>query len=129
MTDSATPNSSKRRYHAPVRQAQVELTRGRVLAAADRVFREHGYAAATMTQIAAAADVSVPTIYGTVGGKADLLTALMLGLMDEVNIREQVKELMTCADPVELLRRGAAATVSFNLVAWELQDSTGSGAV
>jgi AcrR family transcriptional regulator len=63
---------TRRRYHAPVRQAQVELARDRILAAARRLFTERGYAAATVEAIAAAADVAVPTLYTSFGSLLNL---------------------------------------------------------
>ncbi|GAB3128487.1 hypothetical protein GCM10027289_07820 [Tsukamurella serpentis] len=53
-------------------------TRARVLAAADRSFREHGFAGTTVRGIAAAAGVSVGTVM-SVGDK----DALLIGIVDE----------------------------------------------
>jgi AcrR family transcriptional regulator len=128
MNDDATPKSARRRYHAPIRQAQAELTRRRVLAAARAIFAERSYAAAAMESIAAAAQVSVPTLYTAFGGKAQIITALILGLKDEVNVYEMVRELMANPDPVELLEGAATITVQFNAVAWELLDVLRAGA-
>jgi AcrR family transcriptional regulator len=50
------------------------------------VFVERGYAAAAMETIAARAQVSVPTLYGTFGGKRQILSALILGLKDEADV-------------------------------------------
>ncbi|WP_166908161.1 TetR/AcrR family transcriptional regulator [Mycobacterium sp. DL440] len=51
-------------------------TSQRVLAAADRLFREHGFAATTVRRIAAEAHVSVGTVMG-VGDKDSLLIAIV----------------------------------------------------
>ncbi|WP_319447737.1 MULTISPECIES: TetR/AcrR family transcriptional regulator [unclassified Mycobacterium] len=51
-------------------------TRQRVLAAADRLFREQGFAATTVRRIAAEASVSVGTVMG-VGDKDGLLIAIV----------------------------------------------------
>src|ERR1700716_1802772 len=62
----------RRRYDARRRQAQSARTRQDILAAARVVFEEQGYAGATMTSIAQAADVVVETIYRAFGSKAGL---------------------------------------------------------
>jgi AcrR family transcriptional regulator len=63
----------RRRYHSPARQEQARRTRARVLDAAAAAFVERGYAATTMRAVAAAAGVSVQTVEGAFGTKANLL--------------------------------------------------------
>jgi len=57
------------------RTEQAEATRRRVLDAAVALFVERGYHATTIDSIAAAADVSVETIYKRFGSKAGMLKA------------------------------------------------------
>jgi AcrR family transcriptional regulator len=57
------------------RSEQAEATRQRVLDAAVRLFVERGYHSSTIEAIAAAADVSVETIYKRFGSKAGMLKA------------------------------------------------------
>ena len=57
------------------RTERAEATRRRVVEAANRLFVERGYRATTIESIAAAADVSVETIYKRFGNKAGLLKA------------------------------------------------------
>jgi AcrR family transcriptional regulator len=64
----------KRVYNSPLRAEQAQRTRAAVLDAAERCFVEKGYAATTMKDVAAAAGVSVQTVFGQ-GGKAALLLA------------------------------------------------------
>ncbi|UUO03171.1 TetR family transcriptional regulator [Mycolicibacterium novocastrense] len=45
----------KRRYSSRLRAAQASGTRRRIVAAAERLFVEHGYAATTIDAVAAAA--------------------------------------------------------------------------
>ena len=54
-----------------------ELTRERLLAAAEDVFFTHGYGAASVDAIAAAAGYTTGAIYSNFGGKADLLLAVL----------------------------------------------------
>ena len=55
------------------RTEQARKTRKRVIEAATRLFVQQGYATTTMRAIAAAADVSVPTVELLFGTKAQLL--------------------------------------------------------
>src|SRR5690348_13433861 len=66
-----------RTYNSPTRQAQAGATRVAILDAARQVFAESGYAAATIEAVAAAAQVSVPTVYAVFGSKPRLLAALV----------------------------------------------------
>lgn len=61
-----------RAYRSPLREEQAQRTRTAVVDAAERCFLEHGYAATTMKDIAAAAGVSVQTVFAQ-GTKASLL--------------------------------------------------------
>jgi len=76
MSGSARP---KRRYDSAGRRRQAEETGARVVAAATRVFLEHGYAGATIPAIAAEAGVSLQTVYRAAPGKAGLLAAAVAG--------------------------------------------------
>ncbi|HXW88471.1 MAG TPA: TetR family transcriptional regulator [Streptosporangiaceae bacterium] len=55
------------------RATSTERTRQRILGAAQRLFRERGYAATSLEQIAEAADVTKGAIYGHFSSKEDLL--------------------------------------------------------
>jgi AcrR family transcriptional regulator len=65
---TSTVNSS-------VRASKAAQTRAAVLAAAQRLFLEQGYAATTAQEIADAAGVSRATVFNSVGGKVALLRA------------------------------------------------------
>jgi TetR/AcrR family transcriptional regulator of autoinduction and epiphytic fitness len=67
------PVKSPRTYDASGRREQAAETRRQVLAAAKELFLERGYAATTMSEVAARAGVAVQTVYSAVGGKALLL--------------------------------------------------------
>jgi AcrR family transcriptional regulator len=67
----------RRRYDVRRRQAQAARTRQEILAAARTLFEQHGYAGATMTTIAQAAEVVVETIYRAFGSKAGLFKAVI----------------------------------------------------
>jgi AcrR family transcriptional regulator len=68
-----------RPYRSARRTAQAAQTREAVLHAARRLFAERGWAATGVREVAAAAGVSVETVYGAVGAKAALLHAAYEG--------------------------------------------------
>jgi AcrR family transcriptional regulator len=68
---------STRAYNSPLRAAQAEQTRRRVLEAARRLFVHRGYAGTTVAAVADAAEVSPETIYLSLGGKRGLLEGVM----------------------------------------------------
>ena len=72
MSENARP---KRRYDGAGRRRQAKDTRAKVVAAAARVFLQHGYAGATIPAIAAEAGVALQTVYRAAPGKAGLLAA------------------------------------------------------
>jgi AcrR family transcriptional regulator len=59
------------------RAESKERTRQRVLAEAQRLFRERGYAATSLEQIAEAAEVTKGAIYGHFASKEDLMLAAL----------------------------------------------------
>jgi AcrR family transcriptional regulator len=65
----------KRSYDSRLRRERAEETRLAIAAAAGRLFAEHGYAATSIEEIAAAAGVGRATVFTSVGGKPELLTA------------------------------------------------------
>jgi len=79
---------------APGRRERKALaTRRRVLDAAETLFVHDGYAATTITAIAEAADVAVPTVYAVFGTKRAILTELLdvriVGDDDQAPLRDR----------------------------------------
>lgn len=70
MTDDAPA----RRYDSSRRQARAAEGRRRIIETAHDLFIADGYAATTISAVAEAADVSVPTVYAGFASKAELLT-------------------------------------------------------
>ena len=70
--DAATDDRSRQKR---IGEALRDDTRRRILAAAGEEFAAHGYRAATVTKLAAAAEVSVQTLYLAWGSKRALLRA------------------------------------------------------
>ncbi len=69
--------NTHRSYRSPLRHAQAQETRRRVVDAARALFLEEGYAAATIAAVARRAGVSDGTVYSTFGSKAELLKAVL----------------------------------------------------
>ena len=95
------------------RQLQAEQTRYAIVDAARGLFAEFGYAKTSMAQVAAAAGVSVQTIYDSVGNKADLVRALN-DLIDTegevVPLARRIPEARTGRELLEI-----ATTISRNI--------------
>jgi AcrR family transcriptional regulator len=109
---SETP--PKRTYHSPHRQAQAAATRQRILAAAERLFVEHGFPATTLAAIAREARVALPTVTAAFGTKLALLNALIATTVrgDEAPIplpdRDWWRAALDEPDPQQLCRHVAA---------------------
>jgi AcrR family transcriptional regulator len=68
---------AKRTYDSSARREAARETRQSILDAAQAVFLEKGYAAATMPAIAKSAGIALDTVYATVGKKASLFRLLV----------------------------------------------------
>lgn len=114
MTDSNSGQGKKRRYDATRRREQARRTRADILDAARHLFIENGYAATTLTSIAAAAGVSVDTIYGAYGSKPELFRTLIRvsvrGDEDPTPLqeREVIETITSEPDPKRKLERYGA---------------------
>jgi AcrR family transcriptional regulator len=70
-------NNTRRRYDSSGRRERARQTRDQITRAAEQLFLADGYAATTVAAIAAAAAVSVETIYKGFGGKPGLVRAIV----------------------------------------------------
>jgi AcrR family transcriptional regulator len=75
--DVNAPHAGTRTYRSPMRAEQAAVTRQSVLRAARDLFVTRGYVATTVAAIAERAQVSVDTVYATVGRKPALLRELV----------------------------------------------------
>jgi AcrR family transcriptional regulator len=71
-----TASTSKRRYHSPLREAQADATKRRVVDAGLELFAQQGYRSTTIAELARAAGVAPETIYGVFGSKQGILEAI-----------------------------------------------------
>jgi AcrR family transcriptional regulator len=101
-------------YHSPRRQQAAAATRAAILDAARELFAAQGYAATTIGQIAAAAQVAANTVYTSVGGKAHLLRALMDEGVRDPSVADALEQIARTSDPVTVIRLTAAGTRRLN---------------
>lgn len=105
-----TSEAVKRPYVSPARDAHGLATRRRIREAAERLFLANGYVGTSMSDIAAAADVSRPTVFNVFGSKAALLKEVadvcLAGDDAPVDLlhRPLGLRLVNATDPDELLR-------------------------
>lgn len=107
MTGRVNP---PRRYDSPLRRQQAAATRQAILEAADGLFTERGYPATSMEAIAAAAGVSLKTVYLAFTTKSGLLRALwdllLKGDQDTVGVADRAwyRDVLAEPDPHKQLR-------------------------
>lgn len=71
---SGSDGRGRRRYHSPLRDERARRTRQAIVTAATRLFVARGYAATSLADIAAEAEVARPTAFAAFGSKAALLS-------------------------------------------------------
>jgi len=98
--------TAKRRYDSSGRQAAAAERRERILDEAARLFGERGWAATTVADVAAAADVSAELVAQAFGAKAQLLIEAYrrVGFGGHANLQEAFAAL-GLADEPDLDRR------------------------
>lgn len=102
----------RRSYNSPVREQSAQRSREAVIAAAHAVFVEHGYASATIEQIAHQAGVSRPTVFA-VGTKAQLLALARLKAIageSPLGNDQRFQALLAITDPAALIASFARFT-------------------
>jgi AcrR family transcriptional regulator len=110
VPDARKPGRS---YNSPRRREQAAATREAILDAAQTLFEREGYAGASVAQIAAAAGVSLKTVYLDFETKAGLLRAVwhrvLRGSDDDVPVGGQAwfQEVLDEPDPATQLRMNA----------------------
>jgi len=77
MEQNSSAVNTRRRYDSSGRRERARQTRDQITEAARELFLAGGYAATTVAEIAAAAHVSVETIYKGFGGKPGLVRAII----------------------------------------------------
>ena len=107
---STTP---RRRYDNSRRQADAEARQRRIVEAATTLFMNQGFAGTSIDQIAAAADVSSQSVYGTFGSKAAVLSrAIDVAVVGDYTAVPLADRLPLLTDPSREQRRAYFATVA-----------------
>jgi AcrR family transcriptional regulator len=112
--------TTARSYDGSGRQRDAERRRQRILTAATELFREQGYGATSIDQIAQRADVAAPTVYAAFGSKAAVLKRLIdisiTGDEDDVPLleRPEYDHVIAGEGPAVTLERLAALSVTLN---------------
>jgi AcrR family transcriptional regulator len=113
-------------YNSPLREEQARRTRERILAAARETFREQGYGATTLADVAAAAGVAEPTVRAIFRTKANLVEHLLrLAVRGEdsdtqLQDRDAFRELLAAADANTLLDLHADLATAVHGRSWDV---------
>jgi AcrR family transcriptional regulator len=107
--DKLEPEMNQPTAHASLVQAAPltrralakQRTRERLLDAARRLFTEHGYEAATIRDIAAAADLSTGAVFASFTDKADLFNAVIIA--DYENLFERMNQASPTGAPAQTI--------------------------
>src|ERR1700712_4510955 len=92
--------ATEARAKGPTRRALAkQQTRANVLAAARKLFSEHGYQGATIRDIAAAAGMSTGAVFANFSDKADLFREIMLA--DMTALAEAMREAAAKSNGVD----------------------------
>ncbi|MGH3167541.1 MAG: TetR/AcrR family transcriptional regulator, partial [Trebonia sp.] len=109
-----------RSYNSPRRRDAALATHAAILESARRLFLARGYAEVTVGDIAAAARVAIPTIYGSTGGKAAILRALLAPVVDDPAVEQTLTGIAATDDPGMVIAITAAGTRQAQERHWEL---------
>lgn len=72
--------------------------------AAIELFFEHGYEATTLRQVAAKVGIRVGSLYNHISGKDELLSSIMISIMDDLLATQRVVLRQHKGNPLECLR-------------------------
>ena len=93
----------KRVYDSPARQRQADETRERIANAARRLLEKTGYAGMTISAVAKAAGVAVPTVYAIFGSKKGIVSELLDAARFGEAYQALFAQVMKLTDPLERL--------------------------
>jgi AcrR family transcriptional regulator len=113
-------------YTSPLRERQAKRTRERILQAARETFREKGYGASTLADIADAAGVAEPTVRAVFKTKPNLVEHLLRlavrGSDDELQLqqRDAFQHLLASTDADMLLDRLTTLAETVHRRSWDV---------
>jgi AcrR family transcriptional regulator len=125
-------SATARPYRSPLRTEQARRTRRRILEAARQSFRDRGYAATTLAEVAGEAAVAEPTVRAVFKTKPNLLAEVIRLVIggDQTKPRERrlFEELLDADDPDELVTRLAEYAETLHRRSWDvLEIAAGAG--
>ena len=88
-----------RPYRSELRAKAATQTRATILATAMRLFLQHGYGKVTVNEIAQEANLAVPTVYASTGGKSAILSILIDEAMADPVVEETLSAIRKCHSP------------------------------
>jgi AcrR family transcriptional regulator len=121
-------NARVKTYSSPLRDEQARRTRQRILDAARETFRQQGYGATTLADVARAAGVAEPTVRATFKTKPNLVEHLLRlairGSDDELQLqqREAFQHMLAASDADTLLDRLADLAESVHRHSWDVME-------
>jgi AcrR family transcriptional regulator len=104
MNPAAPSGKSARPYQSPRRARAAADTRATILATAMRLFLERGYGGVTVSDIARDADVAVPTVYASTGGKSAILATLIDRAQRDPIVEQTLSAIRDCRTAHEVIR-------------------------
>ena len=115
-------------YNSPLRDQQAKRTRERILQGARETFRDQGYGASTLADIARAAGVAEPTVRAVFKTKPNLVEHLLRlairGGDDQVQLqqRDAFQQVLASTDTDTLLDRLAALAETVHRRSWDVME-------
>ncbi|GAA3055195.1 TetR/AcrR family transcriptional regulator [Pseudonocardia yunnanensis] len=109
-----------RSYNSPRRRDAALATREAILESGRRLFLADGFAQVTVADIAKDARVAVPTVYGSTGGKAAILEALLAPAVEDPAVEQTLTGIATTDDPRTVIAITAAGTRQAHERHWEI---------
>ena len=103
-------SSQKRSYDATARLAQAQMTKERILKAAQKLFQSKGFEKVTIATIAKHADVAAPTVYALFQSKLGVLQAIIDAALPQEEREALVRECVTHESPSKRLENTATLT-------------------
>jgi len=126
------PSTLPRSYDSPLREAQAEMTRDRILMAAKAYLERHDIEKLTLRQLAKLAGVSPPTVYAHFPTVDDLAEAFFNWISPRLGLRKPLPPLDRFAElPRELFPNyeayGALLRNLMNRPSWDRQRTADRG--
>lgn len=99
-----------RPYRSDLRANAAAQTRTTILATSMRLFLNHGYGRVSVNDIAQEANLAVPTVYASTGGKSAILSTLIAEAMADPVVEETLAAIRKCSSPDEVISVTAHGT-------------------